>query len=98
MFMILTVKKIACLTSVLNLFWVFFFIFIYLFPIELNLRQGHSLELESSVSFRISTHFNTSLNYSFFFIVMRYTYIPRSHRQIGLQLTSACPPLGNTFY
>lgn len=37
MFMILTVKKIACLTSVLNLF---FFIFIYLFPIEFNLRQG----------------------------------------------------------
>lgn len=43
MFMILTVKKIACLTSVLNLFF-FSFIFIYLFPIELNLHKDTNLD------------------------------------------------------
>lgn len=38
MFMLLTVKKIACLTSVLNSFFSLYSI--YLFPVELNLRQG----------------------------------------------------------
>lgn len=38
MFMLLTVKKIACLTSVPNSFFSLYSI--YLFPIELNLHQG----------------------------------------------------------
>lgn len=97
MFMILTVKKNRLPNICSEFVFVFFFIFIYLFPIELNLHKDTNLDwnLQCPSGF---LHTSIHLLITLFFIVMRYTCIPRSHRQIGLQLTSVCPPLGNIFY